>query len=734
MSKMRSAVDAVSRPAVCVLATCVVLWSGLTTAAPPAKPVRVTLDAGRTHQTILGWSVNPSAMWLSTWQRDGVLELAVNDLGLTRCRAQAPNGNRAAQRRWEWDNDNGDPYQTDYRRYNIAAADPYIEMWLKPFKRLVEARGEPFNLWVSPSFFTGGSSGDAPAWLLESPAEYAEFATSYLLHLKNKHGIEADYQVICNEPANNNAFRPPVVARMIRTLGPRLAELGLRTQIEFPDGVNARSAWQFIQHVGDDPRVWRYVGVLSYHLYGTTEPFRTQIRDLAIAKGIPSAQSEQMGSKFDRMYDDLTNGGVSYWSVYGWGNVIEIAHDGVSFLPGRDYWRLRQITHYVRPGAVRIRAGSDEPSLRALAFTHKNGTTVVLLNTARGAAQRTVTVGPLPAGRYGVCHAVGARPGHERGVQTVGEGGTLTLPVGRNVVVTIYPYAGANQTPTITEAIAAPPFLTRPRSEVTLSAEAMDTEGDAVSFAWSVASQPAGAAAMLTTPAAGRTKASGLSVPGQYAFVVTASDGTKTVRREVRVTVFADNQPPKFHDVHNRIPVRVTLPHSQTHLRAWPVDIEGDKLTTRWTVVRTPSGAEVTLGPEPKDKSGNGRLATGLTVAGEYVFRFSASDGHSESHADLTVPVFPVNGRPVVTEASAGAVADGATTLAAKATDPDGDTLTCWWSVKKAPRGAAVLFDKPGLATTEVRGLGEPGEYIFVVRAIDATAVGAREVNVTVGR
>jgi O-glycosyl hydrolase len=700
--------------------------------AAPAAEVRI--DATTKHQAIFGWSVNPWSPWVTDWQRDQVLDLAVNDLGLTRCRAQAPNGNRAGQRRWEWHNDNANPYEIKWDALATATADRHIVKWIKPFKRRVEARGEKFDLWISPSFFDGGSTGSVPAWLLHSPAEYAEFATSYLLYLKKAHGIEADYHVICNEPGNNNAFKPDVVARMIRTLGPRLKELGLKTKIQFPDGVNARSSWRYIEFVGDDQRVWPYVGVLSYHLYGTTDPFRSRMRDLAIRKGIPNAQTEQMGAKFSRLYDDLTRGGVSHWSIYGWGNVIEMHHDGASFGRGRDYWPLRQVMHYVRPGAVRIGATADDPSLRALAFVRKGKTTVVLLNDAGSSKRQAVAIRGLARGRYGLCQSVNRRPFEERGVQTVGHDGTLRLDLSRGAVATVYPCPGGNGPPTVTNWSARPTFLTWPGSEVTLSASATDPERDAITFAWSVGTSPRGAKVVLVSPDMATTKATGLTAPGQYGFVLSARDRAHVVRREVRVNVFAENQPPRIHDLHNRIPVMVTLPASSTILRAWPKDLEGDPVKTRWSVVRKPAGAAVVLETIARDKSKMARRATKMTVPGEYVFRFHAADGKSEAHKDLKVTVYPPNRPPVIEAASVRPLAAGAAALSATAADADGDVITCWWSVKRAPRGARPVVAKPGLASTKATGMTAAGEYVFTVTVADRAAAASKSVNVTVGR
>jgi len=705
---------------------------GIAAANSSAGAATVKIDSAVKHQTILGWSVNPWAPWVTPEQRDAVLDEAVNELGLTRVRWQAPNGNRARMRRWEWTNDDGDPDHINWAAFNTADADRDAKTWLVPFKKRVEANGDPFDLWISPSFFLGGSTGDAPAWLLHSPGEYAEFAISFLLHLKREHGIEANYHVVCNEPGNNNRFRPNVVARMIRTLGPRLEAAGLKTRIQFPDGVNARSSWRYIQFAGNDQRVWRHVGVLSYHHYGQVDPFRGRMRDLGIAKGIPNAQTEHMGRKFPRLYDDLTKGGTSFWSIYGWGGAFKIRRDGASFTRAREYWPMRQVMHYVRPGAVRVDAKSDDPSLRALAFVRKGAVTVVLLNDGRGARKQAVTVTGLPAGKVGVCQSVRGRVYEELGVRTVRADGKLKLDLARGAVLTVYPHPAANLPPTITEWAARPSYLTRPASTVTLVAGAADPERDAVSFAWSVKGQPKGARVALANPNAASTKATGLTVAGQYAFGLSVRDATHVVRRVVRLNVFAGNQPPQIFDLHNRIPVLLTLPQSQTHLRAWASDLEGDKLTTRWSIVRQPEGANVVLARPPRARGNIARLATGLTVPGEYVFRFHASDGTHDVHQDLAVPVYPVNKPPVIAQATAGPVAQGKAVLSAKTSDPDGDTVTHWWWVKRAPKGATPRFTMQGAATTEVAGLTIPGQYVFVLSAIDRTKHTTREVRMTV--
>jgi hypothetical protein len=105
----------------------------------------------------------------------------------------------------------------------------------------------------------------------------------------------------------------------------------------------------------------------------------------------------------------------------------------------------------------------------------------------------------------------------------------------------------------------------------------------------------------------------------------------------VLLKVFDGNQAPVPVDVHNRIPVWVTVKDGGTLLRAGAWDVEEDPLTFRWSVLSQPAGASATL--ETPDEAGC--KVTGMTVAGDYVFRLEISDATDTVTVDHTVPVYP---------------------------------------------------------------------------------------------
>jgi len=90
-------------------------------------------------------------------------------------------------------------------------------------------------------------------------------------------------------------------------------------------------------------------------------------------------------------------------------------------------------------------------------------------------------------------------------------------------------------------------------------------------------------------------------------------------------------------DLHNRIPVWVTVKDAGTLLRCAGFDVERDTLTYRWSVVAQPDGAAAQL----QTPDAAACQVTGLTVPGEYRFRVALADGHHTVIADHVVPVYP---------------------------------------------------------------------------------------------
>lgn len=722
------------------------------------RVVSVTVDASTTFQTIEGWgngSGNLGRQLEETYRSLGsptgdsvnfqAIDYLADDLGLTGTRI------------WELGarldgagNDSGDCDVIDWTRFQPGMLADVNGRYMMRFKERVIAGGS------KPSFYssTGYSAGavESKPWMVNHPGERAQHVWSSALYWRDHYGIEMNYAVITNEPGSNgNSYTPGMLVDDIRALGPRLAAMGLATRIQFPEAINPRTSWHLVQATRNEPDIWPFIGRLSYHHYGAADPYRAELSAFGKSIGVRTAQTEMDPASVADLFDDLIAGGVSYWEVpFSSARTLVPNPGNTTFTPSAAYFPIRQVTHYVRPGAVRIGAASNDPSVRALAFTRDGRVTTILLNTGPA---RSVHLGGLAPGAYGLSRSgSGTSAFEELGVRTVGPSGTLTVGISPATTTTLYPYAGANHAPTIMTWKSNPGRVDVPATTTTLSVTATDPELDPLTFQWSVVRQPAGATAALSTPRASTTTVDGLTVNGTYVFKVDVRDGSNVSSKNVYV-VRGENQPPLLGVTGFRMPApygyamdypegtpvhaNIALPTSLVTLSANVSDLEGDRLTGDWSVVRQPAGAAVTLGPTLFLYASFRSTVTGMTVPGDYVFQIAVRDRfHPAVIMQVICTVHPPNSAPVVISIAA---ANGQLTLPASATqlsavtrDAEKDLLRHWWVVKSAPVGAKPVFSRQGWPVTKVTNLTAPGTYTFTVRAFDDIHMTTKDVTVTV--
>jgi PKD repeat protein len=618
-------------------------------------------------------------------------------------------------RRWEWENDDADPLHTDWSALSTNDLDERVRKWVLPVKQAIEANGDRMYVQISPSFYDTGSSGEAFPWFLRSPGEYMEYAMSVILRLKDVHGIEPDTYTICNEPQYNNAFSESITQKMAKALGRRMQEAGLRTGIQYPESMSDASAITWLQNAQNDPELWKYVRTVSYHLYGPRTNLEA-IRDIAFSKGVPTAQTEFLAGNSladDYLYDDMTLGQVSEWHSYVQTFPVPFAN-GTSFDRRPHYWLFRQFMPYVRPGAVRVAAVSGDSTVRPLAFTKNGEVTVLLINTMTASSNQTVTLNGLPNGQYGVCQSISEALPTELGIQTV-TNGQLNVYLAKNAFVTVYPHNSGNQPPLVLQWQSSDAYLRLGvSSSTTLSVDAMDPELDALSYQWSVATNPPGASVVFATPTNKSCAVSGLTAEGEYAFAVTVSDATHSKTREVIIKSFNGNQPPILLDVHQRIPIRIIQPASSTTLRAAAKDVEGSSCTLLWSIVSQPAGASAVL----TDPTNSSCVVTGLTALGSYTVRITASDGTDTASQDLSFNVYPQDvNPPVISNLSGTLNTNGSGHLSATTSDADGDWISHWWEQASGPTNAKTYFSAQGSPVSEVYA-DTAGSYQFRLIAV----------------
>ena len=688
----------------------------------------INVNSSIQFQTIKGWGgtggQNTQFEGTPPYLINQIINESVDGLGLTGLRYESYQGSYSQSygmcRTWEWTNDNGSPDTTLWQAFDTTAVDNYMANLFVPWKNKVVANGEPFTFYESPSWYVSGSTGDIPAFLRYSPGEYSEYLISNLLYLQRKYGLTADYVTMCNEAGNMNVFTPQLVDTMIRTVGQRLAAAGLSTKIQFPECVSGQISWNYIQALMSDASIWPYIKCLSYHLYGTNDPYRSDIQSFAQTMGIPTAQTEGTGLGVDILYQDLTEGGVSYWDFYGNTDYMPLNTNNTWFTHGAKFWTTRQVIRHVRPGAIRIDATSNDATVKSMAFVNGGQITVIILNDSTTSITQPVTIAGLPAGNYAVGQTTLGGAYSELGVMTVGGTGNLTVNVTAQTVMSIYPHP-ANLAPVATLWAANPTFLDLPASTVTLSSNAIDPELSTVTYHWTIDSFPVGASVLLSNANIANPSASGLTVAGNYVFGIHFSDGTNITTKQVTVQVFPNNQPPIISELQSRIPVLITLPADSTNIRGFAYDLEADPLTYQYTIVSQPLGANAIF----VTPTASNTVIDNLTVPGDYVIQYAVSDpGHTVTR-NITITVYPLNTAPVISSVAANLINPmlpvDSSQLSGITSDPNNDTITHWWMIKSVPAGANPIFSAQGERLTTVSNLTVPGTYIFTLRVIDRT-------------
>lgn len=723
----------------------------------PVRAVDVVLDSSQTYQTIAGWghgggvlgvTGGPSSM-LARAVADPVnyqaLDYLLDDLGLT------------GSRTWEVgpriDGTGMDHGDCDVIDWNLFESDTFAATdatYLLYFQNRILAKGYQPSFYSSPGYPTHAT--EVKPWVLNHPGERAQQMWASAVYLKNTYGININYAVLNNEP--NGSFTTTILGDDSKAVAPRFVAQGLGTRVQYAEAVAPQTDWNYISPVVNDPDLWPTVGRISYHNYGTADPYRTYLRDYANAKGLTTAQTEMGDPSFDDLYADLTLGGVSYWEVGYSGSVSLAPTPGLtSFTPAARYFRLRQLIHYVRPGAVRMRTVSSDPTIRVLAFTANGAVTTIIENTS--ASAQTVTLNGLPPGIYGLSQSAGS-PFQELGLKTVGPSGTLTLTnvLGGSGATTLYPYAGPNRPPSVQVWGSSPGYLVAPATTATLSVTASDPELDALTYQWSVSSQPAGAGATLATPTAASSNVSGLTVAGTYVFNVNVRDGVNTSSRQVYLIAYATAPPPVlgqtgfriaapyglvFGDPSGTTHANVELPTTAATLQVGISDIPNSDFTGRgtWSVVSQPAGANVTLSSTTYIFVSIRANVSNMTVPGDYVFQVNVTNpGHPDLTAQIICTVNPASSGPVIASAnrapSALTLPASSSQLTATTSDPANQLLRHWWVVKAAPVGARPVFDHQGLPNSNVSNLLLPGTYTFTLRAFDDIHMTTKDVTLTV--
>jgi hypothetical protein len=248
-----------------------------------------------------------------------------------------------------------------------------------------------------------------------------------------------------------------------------------------------------------------------------------------------------------------------------------------------------------------------------------------------------------------------------------------------------------------------------------------DTDGDALSYNWTLVSVPAGSAAALSNPTAVHPTFVA-DRAGEYTARLVVNDGQAGSAPDT-VKITTSNSRPVANagpDQTTRVGATVTLDGSGSH------DVDGNTLTFQWALTSVPAGSMASL----SNPSGVGPTFV-VDEPGTYIAQLIVNDGVVDSPAD-TVSVTTVNSPPVANAGPDQSVFVGAlvTLDGSGSQDVDGDTLTFTWSLVTRPAGSTAVLSDPSAVGPQFT-VDVPGDYIAQVIVNDGMASSADTVRIS---
>ena len=454
-----------------LLLLCVTLVS---TAVYPQSNAVIDIDSTITYQTISGWEATTEIgqtgfpNLIHIWE-DTVVQLAVNELGINRLRLEIRSGsenpvdyfalylsgqisyNEWKAHRYEIINDNSDPMVIDTSGFQFTELDFRIEHIVNPFRELLTARGEQLYVNLNVVDFAG-SQGNSNVQYQDEPAEYAEFILATFLHIQQKYGWVPDAVEIILEPNLADWGNGTNVGNALVAAGDLLQDHGFTPDFIVPSTSKMNLAVSWFDQLIQVPGALSYITELSYHRYGGVSTSNLQaIAQRSLQYGIGSAMLEHIGSGYTDLHEDLKTGLNTAWqqftlafpnppdfggdngAQYFWIDISDT--DNVQVLIGDLTKSLRQYFKFIRAGAVRLEAVTNNNEFDPLAFVNTDGRFVVVVKADQGGS---FSISGLPGGIYGIKYTTENEYDVDLPDITINNGDLIYADIPQPGVITIY--------------------------------------------------------------------------------------------------------------------------------------------------------------------------------------------------------------------------------------------------------------------------------------------------------
>lgn len=262
-----------------------------------------------------------------------------------------------------------------------------------------------------------------------------------------------------------------------------------------------------------------------------------------------------------------------------------------------------------------------------------------------------------------------------------------------------------------------------------------DPDGDAISFAWSLASVPPGSllAPDDLTDATTATPTFTPDVEGDYLVDLQVSDGAAAATDQVRIRILAPaNQAPVAEAGRNR---SVTLGDTTRLDGSSSYDPDGDSISFSWTFAGLPAGSALADGDLVD--AGTATPSFLPDVAGTFTLEVRVSDGSLTDTDTARVTVTDPMDLPPVADAGLDVdvpLGDAAWLDGSGSYDPEGDAITWTWAITSVPTGSSVTdADLTGAATADASFVPDVlGTFVLTLTVSDGRNTDTDTVRVNV--
>ncbi|MBW7992006.1 MAG: hypothetical protein FVQ84_18600 [Planctomycetes bacterium] len=476
----------------------IILLLLLTVIVKDGHCVTISLDSSTTYQTISGWELTanePRDFPASFDQYIGKLCDAVVEAGINRIQL----GTHLAFQHVENTNDNGDPDVFNWSGFDFSDFDIKVEKVVTPLRNRLQANGEKLHI----NLLTIEIASDADVFH-KDPEEFAEFILAHFIHLRDNYGWWPDSVEISLEPTIFHTFDedPLKLGAALVATGKRLKTNGFNPGIIAPSSETLPKAIFWFDQMKTVPEIFDHWTDYSYHRYGggADENLLT-IASQAASKGLNTAMLEWWSSSnsYEFLHKDLKIGNNSAWlqSTVG-GPPATFLMPGAMRIFGIDESNLsdpvvmnpktkflRQYYKFVRSGAERIKAVSNDSKFDPLAFVNTDGKTVVVVKTSQGGS---IIIQNLPVGTYGAKYTTSSEYDVDHSDITINAGEYLTTSIPAKGVITIYSKIPSNNQTPIADAGTAQVVVDSDKNgieAVTLNGSAsQDPDGSITNYLW----------------------------------------------------------------------------------------------------------------------------------------------------------------------------------------------------------------------------------------------------------